>query len=143
MQCMCFRLRVSHIYLNGHTLSLLQKTIQVNHIRRKISIYVVKVWNKSGLCYSINEHIHPTMSVLIPGPNCDLPPENHYFLSCCMDGSISLWNADSGILLLRTETENNWLGMRWMNNSSFFTFNENGVYTWDIMQALVPFSHIL
>jgi WD40 repeat protein len=105
--------------------------------------HIVKVWNRNGLVHTIKGHLQPIISLLVPSPDCPLPPETPFFLSCSSDGSVVLWNADSGRSEYRNETQYEWLGMRLMGDSSVLTYTSGGMWIWSLAQRYAQFSHIL
>ncbi len=104
---------------------------------------LVKIWNRNGLLHSIKGHLNAITGLQIPPSCCHLPPETPFFLSCSLDGTILLWNAESGRCEYRNETSYEWLGMRWLSGTSLLTFAPNGVWVWSITQSFGNFTNIL
>ncbi|KAJ3030775.1 hypothetical protein HK097_005581, partial [Rhizophlyctis rosea] len=110
----------------------------------------IKVWNRhSHLLHSLHSHAQSVTALcLLPSPSLPAaastpstpsrastrqsrgaPP---LMLSCSLDGTIRMWNLETGHCMYRLETSSECLGMGWMKRDTFYHFERGGVWVWGL-----------
>ncbi|KAJ3043529.1 WD repeat-containing protein 87 [Rhizophlyctis rosea] len=63
-------------------------------------------------------------------------------LSCSLDGTIRMWNLESGHCTYRLETSSECLGIGWMRWDTFYHFARDGVFVWNLNRYWSTFAYL-
>ncbi|KAI9099874.1 hypothetical protein DFS34DRAFT_511693 [Phlyctochytrium arcticum] len=109
----------------------------------------IKVWNRqNNLIHELREHSHAVTGIaVIP------PPEKKgrglatlaatpYFLSCSLDGTIRMWNAEVGACTYSLQTPQECLGIRMIKPDCFMHFAKDRVCIWNLNRFYSTFAYI-
>jgi WD40 repeat protein len=69
-------------------------------------------------------------------------PAQPFLLSCSQDGSLRLWNLDTGHCLYRLETSQECFGVQWMKHDMFYTYSKDRVSLWNLNRYYTTFSFV-
>ncbi|KAI9007328.1 hypothetical protein BC832DRAFT_591904 [Gaertneriomyces semiglobifer] len=95
---------------------------------------------------TLNEHTQPVTGLCaIPPPSVSLANARFltpFFLSCSLDGTIRMWNAEVGTCIHSHDTGIPCLGLQWMKSETFMHWAKDTVYTWALNRFYSTFSYI-
>ncbi|KAJ3107610.1 WD repeat-containing protein 87 [Phlyctochytrium planicorne] len=94
----------------------------------------IKAWNsQSYLLQEFNEHYNSITSLLLVEKICDSPPGTiPLVISSSLDGTIRVWNFESGKCVYRYDTGSEILGMGIIKKDTFYHFCRKNVQIWNI-----------
>ncbi|KAJ3228090.1 hypothetical protein HK099_006715 [Clydaea vesicula] len=109
----------------------------------------IKVWNNNGyLVHTLKDQL--SITSLLHQPDISnkksikllqlQQQQQNFILSSSLDGSVCLWDIDSGALLNKMESANECVGMGKLKKDFFFYFSKSSIYIYNITKAWQTFS---
>ncbi|KAI8827897.1 WD40-repeat-containing domain protein [Chytridium lagenaria] len=94
----------------------------------------IKAWNSQNyLVHEFNDHYNSITSLLLVERICEAPFGTVPLLvSSSLDGTIRVWNFESGKCVYRYDTDSEVLGMGLIKKDTFYHFSRQNVQVWNI-----------
>eukprot|EP00842_Homolaphlyctis_polyrhiza_P006060 jgi/Hompol1/6455/HPOL_002272-RA len=90
---------------------------------------IIKVWNQQNyLLYEFKEH-YSTITGLC-GVKGYASGESPFMISSSQDGTLRMWNLETGRAVYRMHTQAECLGLDWMKDDHFYTFSSDCITVW-------------
>ncbi|KAJ3178754.1 WD repeat-containing protein 87 [Geranomyces variabilis] len=108
----------------------------------------IKIFNRqNNLIQRLHEHTHAVTGIcLVPlpqnrtGRSVAALAATPFFLSCSLDGTVRMWNADLGVCVYSLQTPSECLGLQWMKGDSFLHFAKDRISVWNLNRFYTSFT---
>ncbi|KNC99867.1 uncharacterized protein SPPG_05240 [Spizellomyces punctatus DAOM BR117] len=112
----------------------------------------IKVWNRqNNLIHELHDHSHAVTGLaIIPPPparngrSLEALAATPFFLSCSLDGTIRMWNADVGVCTYCLQTPSECLGIQWIkqDKETFLHYAKDRICLWNLNRFYTTFAYI-
>ncbi|KAJ3155000.1 WD repeat-containing protein 87, partial [Irineochytrium annulatum] len=104
----------------------------------------VKVWNSQAfLIHEFESHYNSVTSLLLLEQVCEAAPGTlPVVVSSSLDGTIRMWNFETGTCIYRLDTGSEVLGMGVMKRDTLFHFSRHDVQIWNVNRVCKNFSFL-
>ncbi|KAJ3029457.1 WD repeat-containing protein 87 [Rhizophlyctis rosea] len=94
----------------------------------------VKVWNTQNfLVYEFHDHFNSVTALALIEKGCGATPGTvPVVMSCSLDGTIRMWNFETGACVYRLDTQHECLDMDFIRKDTFYHFSKHCVYLWNV-----------
>ncbi|TPX62954.1 hypothetical protein PhCBS80983_g00223 [Powellomyces hirtus] len=107
----------------------------------------LKIFNRqNNLLHRLHEHTHSVSGIqLLPLPDNKTGlaalATTPFFLSCSLDGTVRMWDADMGVCVYCLQTPSECLGLQWMKGDSFLHYAKDRISVWNLNRFYTSFTH--
>lgn len=105
---------------------------------------VIKVWNAHNmpLC-EFRGHIDSVTSLLLLEPMCEMTPTTlPAVMSASLDGTIRVWNFETGSCVYQFNLAQPCLGMGQLKKDIFYTYSHEQIWVWNVNRLHHQFLHL-
>ncbi|TPX65187.1 hypothetical protein SpCBS45565_g05356 [Spizellomyces sp. 'palustris'] len=132
--------------------SMGQKVLCTLPVINTTKYVLVKVWNRqNNLIHELHDHSHAVTGLaIIPPPparngrSLEALAATPFFLSCSLDGTIRMWNADVGVCTYCLQTPSECLGIQWIkqDKDTFLHYAKDRICVWNLNRFYTTFAYI-
>ncbi|KAJ3161961.1 WD repeat-containing protein 87 [Geranomyces michiganensis] len=109
----------------------------------------IKIFNRqNNLIQRLHEHTHAVTGLcLVPlpenktGRSMAALAATPFFLSCSLDGTVRMWNADLGVCVYSLQTPSECLGIQWMKGDTFLHYAKDRISVWNLNRFYTSFTY--